>query len=91
MSQFDSLTGAELHQLSEKLYHAVTRLFDAASATFTQMTAMGTWTQDYAELNARAGVLLAAGRDLPAAQALAGDVRLVYEEIVRGREHAAVR
>ena len=34
--------------------------------------------------------LLAAGRDLPAAQALAGDVRLVYEEIVRGREHAAV-
>ena len=35
--------------------------------------------------------LLAAGRDLPAAQALAGDVRLVYEEIVRGREHAAVR
>ena len=35
--------------------------------------------------------LLAEGRDLPAAQALAGDVRLVYEEIVRGREHAAVR
>ena len=35
--------------------------------------------------------LLAAGRDLPAAQALAGDVRLVYEEIVRGRELAAVR
>ena len=34
--------------------------------------------------------LLAEGRDLPAAQALAGDVRLAYEEIVRGREHAAV-
>jgi diadenosine tetraphosphate (Ap4A) HIT family hydrolase len=30
------------------------------------------------------------GRDIPAAQALAGKVRLVYEEIVRGREHAAV-
>jgi diadenosine tetraphosphate (Ap4A) HIT family hydrolase len=34
--------------------------------------------------------LLAAGRDVPAARALAGEVRLVYEEIVRGREHAAV-
>ena len=34
--------------------------------------------------------LLAAGRDVPAAQAVAGDVRLAYEEIVRGREHAAV-
>jgi len=33
---------------------------------------------------------LAEGRDIPAAQALAGKVRLVYEEIVRGREHAAV-
>jgi hypothetical protein len=33
--------------------------------------------------------LLAEGRDAPAAQALAGDVRLAYEEIVRGREHAA--
>jgi diadenosine tetraphosphate (Ap4A) HIT family hydrolase len=35
--------------------------------------------------------LLAAGRDLPAAQSLAGDVRLAYEEIVRGRERAAAR
>jgi diadenosine tetraphosphate (Ap4A) HIT family hydrolase len=34
--------------------------------------------------------LLAAGRDGPAAQALAADVRLAYEEIVRGRAHAAV-
>lgn len=34
---------------------------------------------------------LAGGRDLPAARALAGQVRLVYEEIVRGREHAGVR
>ena len=34
--------------------------------------------------------LLAEGRDVPAAQALAGNVRLAYEEIVRGREHAAV-
>ena len=34
--------------------------------------------------------LLAGGRDVPAAQAVAGDVRLAYEEIVRGREHAAV-
>ncbi len=34
--------------------------------------------------------LLAKGRDALAAQALAGDVRLAYEEIVRGREHAAV-
>jgi diadenosine tetraphosphate (Ap4A) HIT family hydrolase len=33
--------------------------------------------------------LLAEGRDTPAAQALAADVRLAYEEIVRGREHAA--
>jgi diadenosine tetraphosphate (Ap4A) HIT family hydrolase len=33
---------------------------------------------------------LAAGRDEPAARALAGQVRVVYEEIVRGREHAAV-
>jgi diadenosine tetraphosphate (Ap4A) HIT family hydrolase len=35
--------------------------------------------------------LLAEGRDVLAAQALAGDVRLAYEEIVRGRGHAAVR
>ncbi len=35
-------------------------------------------------------VLLAESRDAPAAQALAGDVRLAYEEIVRGREHAAM-
>ncbi|MGH3284582.1 MAG: hypothetical protein ACRDPD_07860 [Streptosporangiaceae bacterium] len=34
--------------------------------------------------------LLAEGRDIPAAHALAGHVRLAYEEIVRGREHAAV-
>jgi diadenosine tetraphosphate (Ap4A) HIT family hydrolase len=34
--------------------------------------------------------LLAPGRDVPAAQAVAGDVRLAYEEIVRGREHGAV-
>jgi diadenosine tetraphosphate (Ap4A) HIT family hydrolase len=34
--------------------------------------------------------LLAEGRDVPAARALAGQVRLVYEEIVRGRAHAAV-
>ena len=34
--------------------------------------------------------LLTEGRDLAAAQALAGEVRLAYEEIVRGREHAAV-
>jgi diadenosine tetraphosphate (Ap4A) HIT family hydrolase len=34
--------------------------------------------------------LLAEGRDASAARALAGDVRLAYEEIVRGREHAAV-
>jgi diadenosine tetraphosphate (Ap4A) HIT family hydrolase len=35
--------------------------------------------------------LLPEGRDLPAAQALAADVRLAYDEIVRGREHAAAR
>ena len=34
--------------------------------------------------------LLEGGRDVPAARAVAGDVRLAYEEIVRGREHAAV-
>jgi hypothetical protein len=34
--------------------------------------------------------LLAAGRDVPAAQTATGDVRLASEEIVRGREHAAV-
>src|ERR1700690_1863610 len=34
--------------------------------------------------------LLAEGRDVPAARALAGEVRLVYEEIVRGRTRAAV-
>jgi diadenosine tetraphosphate (Ap4A) HIT family hydrolase len=34
--------------------------------------------------------LLATGRGIPAARALAGEVRLVYEEIVRGREQAAV-
>ena len=34
--------------------------------------------------------LLAQGRDVPAARALAQEVRLAYEEIVRGREHAAV-
>ncbi|MGD0699398.1 MAG: hypothetical protein ABSA02_05890 [Trebonia sp.] len=34
--------------------------------------------------------LLASGRDLPAAQALATDVRLAYEGIAGGREHAAV-
>jgi diadenosine tetraphosphate (Ap4A) HIT family hydrolase len=34
--------------------------------------------------------LLAENRDVPAARALAGDVRLAYEGIVRGREHAAV-
>jgi diadenosine tetraphosphate (Ap4A) HIT family hydrolase len=34
--------------------------------------------------------LLELGRDVPAAQAVAGDVMLAYEEIVRGREHAAV-
>jgi diadenosine tetraphosphate (Ap4A) HIT family hydrolase len=33
---------------------------------------------------------LATDRDIPAARALAGKVRLVYEEIVRGRERAAV-
>jgi diadenosine tetraphosphate (Ap4A) HIT family hydrolase len=35
--------------------------------------------------------MLPEGRDVPAAQALAGDVRLAYEEIVRGREPAAAR
>ena len=34
--------------------------------------------------------LLATGRDIPAASALTGEVRLVYEKIVRGREQAAV-
>jgi diadenosine tetraphosphate (Ap4A) HIT family hydrolase len=34
--------------------------------------------------------LLAEDRDVPAAQALARDVSLAYEEIIRGREHAAV-
>jgi diadenosine tetraphosphate (Ap4A) HIT family hydrolase len=34
--------------------------------------------------------LLADGRDIPGARALAGEVRLVYEEIVRGRTRAAV-
>ena len=34
---------------------------------------------------------LAEGRDIPAARTLTGQVRLVYEEIVRDREHAAVR
>ena len=34
--------------------------------------------------------LLASGRDAPAAQALAKDVRVAYEEIVRDRAHAAV-
>lgn len=33
--------------------------------------------------------LLAEGRDVPTAQALTADVRLAYEEIVRGREHVA--
>ena len=33
--------------------------------------------------------LLAGSRDAPAARALAGDVKLVYEEITRGREDAA--
>jgi diadenosine tetraphosphate (Ap4A) HIT family hydrolase len=33
--------------------------------------------------------LLAEQRDPPAAQAVAGDVRLAYAEIIRGREHAA--
>ena len=34
--------------------------------------------------------LLEQGRDVPAARAVARDVRLAYEEIVRGREHAPV-
>lgn len=34
--------------------------------------------------------LLASQRDVPAAQAVAGDVRLAYEEIVRRRDHAVV-
>jgi hypothetical protein len=34
--------------------------------------------------------LLAEGRNVPAAQALAGKVRRAYDEIVRGREHTAV-
>jgi diadenosine tetraphosphate (Ap4A) HIT family hydrolase len=34
--------------------------------------------------------LLASQRDVPTAQAVAGDVRLAYEEIVRRREHAVV-
>ncbi len=34
--------------------------------------------------------LLAESRDIPASRALAGKVRLAYEEIVRGREHAGV-
>src|ERR1700722_17495690 len=34
--------------------------------------------------------LVADGRDVPAAQAVAGDVRLAYEEIVHGRERAVV-
>jgi len=35
--------------------------------------------------------LLPEGRDLPAAQALAGKVRTAYEEILRGRERAGGR
>ncbi len=35
--------------------------------------------------------LLAEGRDIPAARALAGEVRLAYEEIGRRREHASMR
>lgn len=41
----------------------------------------------------RGGALLqlrASGRDEPAAQAMAADVRLAYAEIVRGRENVAV-
>ena len=34
--------------------------------------------------------LLASGRDAAAAQAVARDVRLAYQEIVRGREHETV-
>jgi hypothetical protein len=33
---------------------------------------------------------LAEGRDISAAQSMAGRVRLAYEEILRGREHAAL-
>jgi hypothetical protein len=63
MNEFDGLTDQELHQLSEKLYRSVMCLFDAASATFTQMTAMGTWTESYTALNRKAGILMAAGRE----------------------------
>lgn len=63
MDQFSSLTDSELHQLAERLYHGVMRLFDEATAVFSQMGAMSTWTQQYADLNRRTGVLMAAGRE----------------------------
>jgi hypothetical protein len=85
MNEFSQLTDAELHQVSERLYHGVMRLFDAATVTFAAMSQTATWTAQYAELNGRAGVLMAAGREQD---------QLLREvsDLIRGRrEQAAAR
>jgi hypothetical protein len=60
---FAKLDDTELYNLSTSVYHGVTRLFDAATAIFGQMSQTQTWVPEYDQMQRRAAVLMAAGRE----------------------------
>lgn len=87
MNELISLNDAELHQLSERLYHGVMRLFDAAAAAFSALGqgVPATWTDDYRGRLRTANVLMGAGREQD-------ELLREVTDIIRGRrEEAAAR
>ena len=97
------LDDAELSALGRRARDLVAAVAEATGAPATYLLHFGENYRHFHALVAARGEavppelrgyglikLLAEHRDVPAARALAGDVRLAYEGIVRGRAHAAV-
>jgi hypothetical protein len=63
VNQLSQLSGTELEELSIRIYHATVKFYDQASAIFSEMLAIPTWTPVYDDMRAQAGVLIAAGRE----------------------------
>lgn len=81
---FAGLTDSELDQLSERVYRATMRLFDATMALLGQMAQTASWTPQYAELQCREAALMTAAREQ-------GALHTELVAVVRERREAARR
>lgn len=63
LGDLDRFTADELGALHLQAYRWAVRFYEAAVPLFEEMRLLGTWTHAYKALDAKAGILMAAGAE----------------------------